>query len=234
MATLVLVHGAWHGGWCWQRTTPLLRAMGHKVWTPTLTGLGERLHLARPEIDLSLHTRDLLNVLTFEDLWDVVLVGHSYGATIAALTADRAPERVRRLVYLDAAPNPAGTSYWEGMTPERRAFWETAIARLGSGWQAPPPELERLGVSDDDADWLVRYLTPQPTGTWHERATYLHPAGPPVPATLIACVAPLTAGRPRAKRDTNPDWGYAELAAGHDAMVTAPRALADLLDRIAR
>ena len=102
MATYVLVHGAWHGGWCWQRVTPLLRAAGHEVLTPTLTGLGERSHLANSAIDLNTHIQDVVNVLEYEDLRKVILVGHSYGGMVITGVSERVPERLTHLVYLDA------------------------------------------------------------------------------------------------------------------------------------
>src|SRR5438128_128006 len=102
MATFVLVHGAWHGGWCWKRVTPLLRAAGHEVYATTLTGLGERVHLASPNVGLALHVQDVVGVLEYEDLRDVILVGHSYGGIVISGVADRVPERLRHLVYLDA------------------------------------------------------------------------------------------------------------------------------------
>jgi pimeloyl-ACP methyl ester carboxylesterase len=102
VATFVLVHGMWAGGWYWQKVRPLLRAAGHEVFSPTLTGLGERVHLARPEVDLDTHIDDVVNVMRYEDLRDVVLVGHSYAGMVIGGVADRAPERLARLVYLDA------------------------------------------------------------------------------------------------------------------------------------
>src|SRR5579862_6453256 len=101
MATFVLVHGAWHGGWCWRKLTPLLRAAGHEVFAPTLTGLGERAHLATPEVGLSFHVQDVVNVLVYEDLHEVVLVGHSYGGMVITGVTGQAPERLAQLVYLD-------------------------------------------------------------------------------------------------------------------------------------
>src|SRR5580700_2534506 len=100
-ATYVLVHGGGHGGWCWQRVVPLLRAAGHEVYTPTLTGLGERSHLLRPDIDLDTHIADVVGVLRYEDLTDVILVGHSYGGMVITGVADRALARIGQLVYLD-------------------------------------------------------------------------------------------------------------------------------------
>ena len=106
MATYVLVHGAWHGGWCWNRVAPLLRAKGHDVYTPTLTGLGERVHLASPEVDLSTHVTDVVNVIEFEDLRNVILMGHSYGGQVITGVAGVIPQRIAQLAYLDAVvPN---------------------------------------------------------------------------------------------------------------------------------
>ena len=110
MATFVLVHGSWHGGWCWQKVARLLRQPGHEVYTPTLTGLGERSHLATKKSGLELHIQDILNVLEFEDLHEVVLVGHSYAGLVITGVAERAPGRVARLVYLDAFIPHAGQS----------------------------------------------------------------------------------------------------------------------------
>src|SRR5437879_1752139 len=102
MATFVLVHGAWHGGWCWKKLTPLLRSNGHDVFTPTLTGLGERAHLANQAIDLTTHIEDVVSTLDYEDLRGVILVGHSYGGIVISGVADRIPARIGCVVYLDA------------------------------------------------------------------------------------------------------------------------------------
>jgi len=109
-STYVLVHGAWHGGWCWKKVAPALRAAGHVVYTPTLTGLGERAHLANPAIDLATHVADVVNLLEAEELDKVVLVGHSYGGMVVTGVADRAADRIGRLVYLDAANPKDGQS----------------------------------------------------------------------------------------------------------------------------
>ena len=110
MATYVLVHGGGHGGWCYAKVARLLGAAGHDVATPTFTGLGERSHLLHPGIDLDHHIRDVVAVLHYDDLRDVNLVGHSYGGMVITGVADRAPDRVGRLVYLDAATPVNGQS----------------------------------------------------------------------------------------------------------------------------
>ena len=121
MATFVLVHPAWFGGWCWKKVSPLLRAQGHAVHTPTLSGLGERVHLARPEIGLDTHVDDVVNLLVYEDLHEVVLVSNSSGGMVITGAADRAPERIARLVYLDAFVPEDGQSLLDIIPPERRA-----------------------------------------------------------------------------------------------------------------
>ena len=119
MATFVLVHGAWHGGWCWRFVRPLLG--GHDVYAPSLTGLGERKHLARADVDLDTHIADVVSLLEMEDLCDVVLVGHSYGGMVITGAADRAPERIGRLVYLDAFVPENGKCTLDYVVPERAA-----------------------------------------------------------------------------------------------------------------
>jgi pimeloyl-ACP methyl ester carboxylesterase len=121
MATFVLVHGSMHGGWCWQRVAPLLRAAGHEVFTPTLTGLGERVHLAHPDIDLDTHIQDVLGVLEDEDLHDVVLVGHSYATLVIIGVADRLPERIAHLVYLDGPIAGEGQALLDFFPPDDQA-----------------------------------------------------------------------------------------------------------------
>ena len=108
--TYVLVHGAWHGGWCWRRVAPLLAAAGHRVLVPTLTGLGERAHLLTPETGLSTFARDVMAVIEAEEAEDVVLVGHSFGGVVVSMVADRMAERIARLVYLDATVLRSGES----------------------------------------------------------------------------------------------------------------------------
>ena len=122
MAIFVLVHGAWHGGWCWQRVARRLRAVEQEVYTPSLTGLGEHVHLANVGIGLETHVLDLANLLEFEDLGDVILVGHSYGGTVINGVADRMPARVSRLVYVDAPLPHNGQSLMDALDPETSAW----------------------------------------------------------------------------------------------------------------
>src|SRR5262249_37605119 len=121
MATFVLVHGAWHGSWCWKRVREALRARGHVVFTPTLTGVGERPHLLAPDINLDTHIEDVANLIRLEELTDVVLCGHSYGGCVIGGVVDRVPERIGALVYLDAFILENGQSLHDTLPPDQRA-----------------------------------------------------------------------------------------------------------------
>lgn len=232
--TFVLVHGAWHGGWCWQRVSERLRQAGHSVFTPTQTGLGERRHLMSRDITLDTFILDVANLLEMEDLGDVVLVGHSFGGCAVSGVADRMPERVRRLVYLDAMIVEPGRKPFDALPPEGVAARLKAAEASSGGLSLPAPAAAAFGVTDAaDAAWLERYLTPQPLSAYTSPLNVNGPIGNGLPATYIGCVAPayaaLNSSREWAKNRKGFD--YVELAACHDAMVSAPDALtARLLD----
>lgn len=155
MATFMLVHGAFHGGWCWKKVLPLLRAVGHEVFTPTLTGLGERAHLLTPTTNLQTHVQDVTAALEYEDLSGVVLVGHSYGGMVITAVAERVPERLRHLVYLDALVPGDGQTLFDLITPEGRARHHDMARTSGEGWRIPPCSLEDLGVTAaEDLQWM--------------------------------------------------------------------------------
>jgi pimeloyl-ACP methyl ester carboxylesterase len=228
MATYVLVHGAWHGGWCWRRVRALLQQAGHEVYTPTLTGLGERAHLLGPGIDLDTHIQDVVGVLEYEDLAGVTLVGHSYGGMVIAGVAERAAARLARLVYLDAFIPQDGQRMLDFIAERTAAYEEQA--RQDDRWCIPAPPLERFGVtSETDLAWARPKVGPHPyrTITQPVRITGANP----LPRTYIRCkeytIGPFAPFAERARND--PSWQYHELAAGHDAMITVPRQLAELL-----
>lgn len=238
MATFVLVHGAMHGGWCWKKVAPLLRAAGHEVYTPTLTGLGERAHLAHPDIDLDTHILDVLNVLAFEELTAVVLVGHSYGVVVVAGVAERTPERVAQLVYLDGGLPSDGRSVFDYFPPDVVAARRRQVEAEGAGWRMlPPADPAAWGITDAaDAAWVRARVVPQPLKTFTQPSRLANPAAHALPKTLVLC----TAASPAAWRAeaiaharTAPGWQYRELPTGHDAMITMPRELADLLLEVA-
>ena len=240
MATFVLVHGTMHGGWCWKKVGPLLRAAGHEVFTPTLTGLGERAHLAHAGIDLALHVQDIVAVLEYEDLRGVVLVGHSYAGMVITGVGGRAPDRLAHLVYLDAGVPRDGEAGLDLFAPAERAAMRARVAAEGEGWRLPPGREERpWGVSaEEDVRWLRSRLTAQPFATFTQPLRLANPAGvAAVPKAFIWC----TAAPPAQWRDiarqragSEPGWRSYTLATGHDAMITAPGELADLLSAIAR
>lgn len=231
---ILLVHGAWHGGWCWQRVVPALVQAGHVVYTPTLTGLGERSHLARPDIDLELHARDLQAVIEMEDLRDVVLVGHSYAGFPISVVAERLPERLRQLIYLDAFVPEDGKcvlDYIQGA--ERRA----ALRDSGraTGYAAPVP-LTALGVTrPDDLAWAQPRIVRQPFASFEQPVRLSRPAGHGLVRSFIACTQPASGsfGQFAAKLKDDPTWRVRELASGHDAMIIDPLPLARLLIEIA-
>src|SRR6185369_10365894 len=138
MATFLVAHGAWSAGWAWKKMRPLMRERGHELFTPTYTGIGERAHLAHKDLDLEAHIADVLAVLEYEDLTDLILVGHSYGGMVATGVADRAPKRIRHLVYVDAFAPRDGQSLFDLYVPETRARIETATRDSGEGWRIPP------------------------------------------------------------------------------------------------
>jgi pimeloyl-ACP methyl ester carboxylesterase len=234
MATFVLVHGSMHGGWCWMRVVPRLRSAGHDVFTPTLTGLGERVHLAHPGIDLETHIRDVLGVLEYEGLQDVVLVGHSYGTMVITGVANRLPERIAHLIYLDGVMARDGQAGLDFFPEEGRLAWQKLVDGEGDGWLLPPPaDLTGLGVTaDDDTAWVRSKLVPQPFKTFTQPLRLTSTAGLDGPKTYIACLeAPVAGWRDEMIERVNaePGWRYRELATGHDAMITAPSELAELL-----
>ena len=236
MATFVLVHGGLHGGWCWKRVLPLLRAGGHEAYAPTLTGLGERAHLLSPGITLDTHVRDILGVLIHEEIADAILVGHSMAGMVISAVADQAPERLAHLVYLDADVPRDGENDLDCHTAAERAGWAT-WPRLGDDAIAIPPMAQPFGVTDEaDARWVNAHLTPHPLRAFTDPVRLRHRDTFADRRTYIACTRPdgLRPPTPMAQRvQAESGWHYRELATSHDAMVTAPRELAELLLEVA-
>jgi pimeloyl-ACP methyl ester carboxylesterase len=229
--TYVLLHGAWHGAWCWKHVARSLRAMGHEVYMPTQTGVGERSHLISANITLELFVKDLVNVLLWEDLLDVVLVGHSFGGIAITGAADRVPARIRHLVYLDSLILQDGQSAFSVVPPDIAAA-RRELARVSSGGVTiPVPDPSAFGVSNPaDVAWLKAKCTPHPVSTYEDVFKLNGPVGNNLPATYIAVkpdYAPLAAVRDFAR--SQKDWHYMEMDAGHDAMITSPDALTEIL-----
>lgn len=229
MTTFVLVHGAWHGGWCWDRVAPLLRAAGHDVHTPTLTGLSERSHLLSPQVGLETHAEDVVRLIDTLGLRDVILVGHSYAGQIVTAVADRRPAAIAHRVHLDAFVGSDGEAARD-LLPETVAHhWAEAAATKGWGWLVPVRSLEVLGVTEQaDVDWLTPKLTPHPWKTYTDPLR-LTDSPDEVPATFVECVSWMRVFRGQADRARERGWPVHELNTGHEAMVTAPKALAEVL-----
>ncbi len=239
MATFVVVHGAWGGGWGFGKVRRLLAAKGHGVFTPTLTGLGERAHLASPDVDLQTHIADILGVLHAEDLSDVVLVGHSYGGMVVTGVADRARERLARLVYLDAFVPKDGQSLFDLTGEADRARRIEAANAEGEGWKIPPMPTPP-DVPPDAARWAGERRASQPLKTFDQpirltgalaRADF---AG--LPHTYIFCTRkgpgdPFQKFAEAAKRGEG--WDYREIDSGHTPNTSAPEVLAEMLSAIA-
>jgi len=230
--TYVLVHGAWHGGWCWVRVADRLRAAGHIVFTPTQTGLGERKHLMSANITPETFTDDIANVIEAEELDDVILVGHSFGGRPVCGVADRMPQRLRRLVFVDASLPQNGKSAFDDTLPELREARIKAAQESSGGLSLPPPPAAVFGVTDpDDVAWVERRMTPHPLTTYSLPSVLKNPIGNGVPATYIRCTAPAYANTASSAEyaKSRPDWQYLEIATGHDAMVTKPAELTEML-----
>jgi pimeloyl-ACP methyl ester carboxylesterase len=229
MTTFVLVHGSFHGGWCWKKAAPLLRQAGHDVYTPTLTGLGERSHLATPKTGLELHIQDILQVLEYEDLHDAVLVGHSYAGLVITAAAERAPQRVSHLIYLDAFIPHDGKSAFDLM-PGTEKPWTQMAAAQGDGWLVPSMSPVEMGIDNPaDAAWTQSRLKPMPLLTHQEKYHKTPGAADKLPHTYILCTE--FGFHETASEAKSLGWDCFELETGHDAMITMPKELAQTLTR---
>lgn len=232
MATFVLVHGSSGGGWVWQKLGPLLRAAGHEVYAPTLTGLSDRSHLLPCGVNLTTHITDVANLLVYEDLSEVALVGNSYGGMVITGVAARVPERLKLLVYLDAYLPADGQSEFDLLPAEMRSARQADADANGGVIPPPPPAI--FGVTDPAlADWVTARSTPQPLATYTEPVPDGNAESARVSRVYIRCTGnPVTTPdlfAPAAAKARASGWQTHELAAGHLAMLTAPRELASLL-----
>ncbi len=249
----MLVPGACLGGWAWQDVARELRARGHDVYPVTLTGLGERVHLASPSVDLNTHISDVANLLEYENLDRVVLVGHSYAGIVITGAEDRSAPRLRACVYLDTSPIPDGMALSDVQPPEMRERQRRDVDERGDGWRWPVPDRETLapgtygsisGLSEEHLRALQQRGTPQPYATFttplrlknggaaraERHAAIFCTAG----GSTVQLVRRLIAdGDPRAAAFAGGDWELHELPTGHWSMFSAPQALAELLHEIA-
>jgi pimeloyl-ACP methyl ester carboxylesterase len=231
-ATFLVCHGAWSAGWAWKKMHPLMRAAGHRLVTPSYTGLGERAHLAHASIDLELHIQDILNVIRYEDLRDIALIGHSYGGMVATGVADRARDRIDQLIYLDAFVPSDGQSLPDFLNEtERQRMLQ--LAGSGDGWRVPPNPTPP-DTPQADLEWLTERRVDMPIRCF-ESALKLHNGELTLPRSYIYATrsAPADAFGPFAARArSEPGWRYYEIDASHSPHVTAPDALMTLLGKI--
>jgi pimeloyl-ACP methyl ester carboxylesterase len=235
MATFVLVHGGWHGGWCWQKVIPFLEAAGHEVYAPTLTGLAERISELSPEVGLDTHIQDIVSLLEEKQLQGVVLAGHSYGGMVITGVVDQVPECIAHLVYLDTFVPRDGESVAD-VSPMVIRLLRLQAQIQDDGWKIAPSGT--YGVTKEpDRSWVRSKLTPQPLKTLLDR---LHLKNPAIvstkPRTHIDCTGSGAAFllmrrllAPSALPPTEAGWRLRQLPTGHDAMITMPKELADLL-----
>ena len=231
MTTFVLVHGAWHGSWCWRDVADRLRAGGHAVYTPTLTGLADRSHLLTRETGLETHILDVVNLLDWEELDDIVLCGHSYGGMVVTGAADRAAGRLRALVYLDAFVPADGQRLHDMAPPERVAAFERSAAERGDGWKVPP--LPASAWLDDPAQqaWVAPKVTPHPlrclterielTDAWDAVGRKMH--------ILAAANSPSPFHAIHDRLTSEPGWLRRRIEGPHDLMISHPAETAALL-----
>jgi pimeloyl-ACP methyl ester carboxylesterase len=230
MATFVLVHGAWHGSWCWKRVRKELQARGHQVFTPTLTGVGERSHLLSPQVNLDTHIEDVVNLLQWEELSDVVLCGHSYGGCVISGVVDRVPDRVGALVYLDAFVLEDGQCLFDTLPPSQREQ-RLETASDPEAWKVPPIPAEVFNVNARDREWVNRQCTVQPLATFLQPIKLRHrTADAAKPVTFILATrfgdSPF---RPFYERAQTNGWKTLTVPCGHDVMLDEPEELTKLL-----
>lgn len=233
--TFLLVHGAWLGGWAWERLVPYLTNAGYKVFSPTLTGLGEKANLAKPDIGLNTHVQDILSLLENENLHNVVLVGHSYGGMVITGVADKAAERIAHLVYLDAFIPRDGQSVADIITTESMRRFREGAKAVGQGWGIPPLPVERFGITSKvDIAWVKPKLVPQPIKTFEEPVRLTNPTAAALPRTFIYLKKPAmgTFDGFAKMAQSSKDWRYYEMETGHAAMILEPKKLYKLLIEI--
>jgi pimeloyl-ACP methyl ester carboxylesterase len=232
MSIFLLVPGAWLGGWCWRFVASDLRAAGHTVIPATLTGLGERAHLLSRDIDLDTHISDIVGLFEYRDLQDVILVGHSYGGTVITEVAERVPDRIRHLVYLDASVPRDGESNDDVVGPTMAAQLRASAMADGDGWMVPPAPyvIERLS-EHPLRDWAAARLKPHPLRPFAGRVRLNSPEAAALPRAFVQTTqSDLYRGLIARARDMG--WYCKEIGGGHYAMITEPKAVAAALNEI--
>jgi pimeloyl-ACP methyl ester carboxylesterase len=230
MSTYVLVHGAWHGSWCWKRVRKALQEQGHDVFTPTLTGIGERSHLLSRQISLDTHIDDVVNLIRWEELSDVILCGHSYAGLVVSGVADRVPERIGALIYLDAFLLEDGRCLLDEVPPGQKTYHLERARLEGDGWKVPPIPAAALNVNAEDAAWADSQCTMHPLACFEQPLRLSGKNGAVKDVTYILATdqndSPFALSCERAKAR---GWKTVSLACGHDVMLDMPEELAAIL-----
>jgi pimeloyl-ACP methyl ester carboxylesterase len=237
MATYVLIHGAWHGGWCWKRVLPHLRSAGHEAYAPSLTGSGDRKHLLAPTVGMDTYVNDVLNLVESEELSDVILVGHSAAGAVISKAAESLPDRLRNLVYVDGAILPSGKSLFDVFPKQWVEQMRTSAREQGHGLYMPPEEgmifsFFASDCNDADRQWIWRRVTPQPIKPYEDKVNLERFRELKPPRTYISC----TRSRAGINRTQAEALGmrYFEIDSGHDPMISQPEQLASILLELGR
>jgi pimeloyl-ACP methyl ester carboxylesterase len=234
MADFVLVHGAWHGGWCWRDVVPVLAAAGHRAHAVTLTGVGERAHLMSPAITLETFIADVVDAIEAEEMQRPVLAVHSFAGMIGTAIADRMPRRLAHLVYVDAVLPQPGESWSSTHTPATREA-RIAASEASHDYSFPPPDPSVYGLSGAQYEWVKRRQVPHPGHTYTAALQFDPARVASVPRTFVDChMPPLPTIDVSRRRVRDPSfwggpWRIVEMGTGHDPMVSAPRELAEIL-----
>ena len=230
MSTFVLIHGAWHGSWCWKRVRKALQDQGHQVFTPTLTGLADRSHLLSPAVNLDTHIDDVVNLIRWEELSDVVLCGHSYAGAVISGVADRIPDRIRALVYLDAFLPEDGQSLLDLLPEGQRQQQLDGVKAAGEGWKLPPIPGEFFHVNAQDLAWMNAQCTWQPLATFQQKLC-LTGAGRSVRnmTYVLATGYDHSPFPPFFEKAKASGWKTLSVPCGHDVMLDMPAELTQIL-----
>jgi pimeloyl-ACP methyl ester carboxylesterase len=230
MSTFVLIHGAWHGSWCWKRVRKALQDQGHQVFTPTLTGLAERSHLLSPAVNLDTHIDDVVNLIRWEELSDVVLCGHSYAGAVVSGVADRIPDRIRSLVYLDAFLPEDGQSLLDLLPEGQRQQQLDGVNSAGDGWKVPPIPGEFFHVNAQDLAWMNAQCTWQPLATFQQKIR-LTGSGHTIRnvAYILATGYDHSPFPPFFEKAKARGWKTLSVPCGHDVMLDMPAELTQIL-----
>jgi len=243
MANFVLVPGFWIGGWAWRDVTKILRENGHEVFPVTLTGVGERIHLASAETNLDTHAADVINLIKYNELEDVYLAGHSYGGVVITQIADLIPEKIAKLIYVDSAPLPDGAAHAEFYSPEQIEKFENSMRENGTDWQLPLPSWKDMDegnnikdLTGDDKKTIEKLATPQPFNASRQKLSLKNPKRRDLPKLAIWCESGSDEINELLKQDLplfselkDPNFKFVDLPTGHYPMFTRASELADLL-----